>query len=131
MADDEFHYKPDMGVVRSARSFIQNLCQAYGTKEGMAVWDKIRSNLSEDMASDIFLGMLMGTGDVEVAAIGPHKIEAIKEVRAFTGYGLKEAKDFVESVTEQGPKILDCTGRNNDDINRFIEAMRKCGCAIK
>ena len=36
--------------------------------------------------------------DVVLAAIGDKKINVIKEVRAITGLGLKEAKDLVESA---------------------------------
>ena len=36
--------------------------------------------------------------DVVLAAIGEKKINVIKEVRAITGLGLKEAKDLVESA---------------------------------
>jgi large subunit ribosomal protein L7/L12 len=36
--------------------------------------------------------------DVILAAIGDKKINVIKEVRAMTGLGLKEAKDLVESA---------------------------------
>ena len=36
--------------------------------------------------------------DVILAGIGGNKIAVIKEVRAITGLGLKEAKDLVESV---------------------------------
>src|SRR5215475_9014756 len=35
---------------------------------------------------------------VVLAAIGEKKIEVIKEVRALTGLGLKEAKDLVEGA---------------------------------
>src|SRR6202023_2927286 len=35
---------------------------------------------------------------VVLAAIGDKKIEVIKEVRAITGLGLKEAKDLVEGA---------------------------------
>ena len=35
---------------------------------------------------------------VVLAAVGEKKIEVIKEVRALTGLGLKEAKDLVESA---------------------------------
>jgi ribosomal protein L7/L12 len=35
---------------------------------------------------------------VVLVAYGDRKIEAIKEVRAFTGMGLKEAKELVESA---------------------------------
>ena len=36
--------------------------------------------------------------NVILAAVGDKKIEVIKEVRALTGLGLKEAKDLVEST---------------------------------
>ena len=46
--------------------------------------------------------------DVVLEAIGDKKIEVIKEVRAITGLGLKEAKDLVEgapkTVKEAVPK---------------------------
>ena len=40
--------------------------------------------------------------DVILAAVGDKKIQVIKEVRAITGLGLKEAKDLVEGA----PKTL-------------------------
>src|SRR6516225_5371827 len=36
--------------------------------------------------------------NVVLAEIGPQKINVIKEVRAITGLGLKEAKDLVEAA---------------------------------
>ena len=46
--------------------------------------------------------------DVVLEAVGDKKIEVIKEVRAITGLGLKEAKDMVEgapkTVKEAAPK---------------------------
>jgi len=38
---------------------------------------------------------------VVLTAIGDNKIGAIKEVRAFTGLGLKEAKDLVEAAPKE------------------------------
>ena len=46
--------------------------------------------------------------DVVLASFGEKKIDVIKEVRAITGLGLKEAKDLVESapkaIKEGAPK---------------------------
>ncbi|MFA5537697.1 MAG: 50S ribosomal protein L7/L12 [Gemmobacter sp.] len=45
--------------------------------------------------------------DVVLLEAGPNKINVIKEVRAITGLGLKEAKDMVEAggkVKEAAPK---------------------------
>lgn len=131
--NDEFHYHPDMRVVRSARSFIQSLCEVYGAKQGMAIWDTIRSNLGEDIASDIFLGMLIGSADVTLFSVPlDMKINAIKEVRAFTGFGLKEAKDFVEEVTNNHKHMtVDTSGKTIDDIDRFCKNMRMFGCDVR
>jgi large subunit ribosomal protein L7/L12 len=50
---------------------------------------------------------------VVLAAIGDKKIEVIKEVRAITGLGLKEAKDLVEGA----PKPVK-EGVNKDDAGK-------------
>ncbi|HKG73494.1 MAG TPA: 50S ribosomal protein L7/L12 [Aestuariivirgaceae bacterium] len=53
---------------------------------------------------------------VVLSAIGDKKIEVIKEVRAITGLGLKEAKDLVEGA----PKPV------KDGVNKAdAEAMKK------
>lgn len=43
---------------------------------------------------------------VVLAAAGDKKIEVIKEVRAITGLGLKEAKDLVEGARSRSRKAL-------------------------
>ena len=43
---------------------------------------------------------------VVLAAVGDKKIEVIKEVRALTGLGLKEAKDLVEGVPSKIKEAL-------------------------
>lgn len=40
--------------------------------------------------------------DVELAEVGASKVKVIKEVRAITGLGLKEAKELVDSA----PKVI-------------------------
>ncbi len=129
---EDFQYKPDVNVVRTARSFIRALCDTYGSNQGMAVWDRIRETLGDRAASDIFLGML--TGDyhaVTVRSIGAHKIEAIKEMRSFTGWGLKESKDFVEAVQLGGPREIETGVIPEDRIQDFIKAMKRIGCAVE
>ena len=128
---EDFQYRPDMRVVTSARSFIRSLCEVYGSNQGMAIWDHIRKGLGEQIASDIFLGMLVGTPELTVHSIGGHKIEAIKEIRSFLGWGLKESKDFVESVTFGGPKRIEIRDISDERINEFCQNMAKIGCLVK
>ncbi len=58
--------------------------------------------------------------EVILAAFGENKINVIKEVRAITGLGLKEAKDLVEAA----PKSVkaDVSKADADEIKKKLEA---------
>jgi large subunit ribosomal protein L7/L12 len=59
--------------------------------------------------------------DVILASVGSEKIKVIKEVRAITGLGLKEAKTLVESAP--APLKEATTKEDADDIKTKIEAV--------
>ena len=59
--------------------------------------------------------------DVILATVGSEKIKVIKEVRAVTGLGLKEAKTLVESAP--APLKEATTKEDADDIKAKIEAV--------
>jgi large subunit ribosomal protein L7/L12 len=63
---------------------------------------------------------------VVLAAAGDKKIEVIKEVRAITGLGLKEAKDLVEGA----PKPVK-EGVNKDEANKLKEQLEKAGAKVE
>jgi ribosomal protein L7/L12 len=129
---DDLVYKPDMDVVRSARYFIKALCEKYGHTKGMEVWDRIREVLGDQAAGDIFLGMLTQQySQVTVSKIGSYKIDAIKLVREITDYGLKDAKDFVEDISDRGMTLtLDLSGKDEAFVERWLRDMRRIGCVV-
>ena len=55
-----------------------------------------------------------------LAAIGDKKINVIKEVRAFTGLGLKEAKDLVESAPKE--LKIGVAKKEAEEIKQKLEA---------
>ena len=59
--------------------------------------------------------------DVILASVGSEKIKVIKEVRAVTGLGLKEAKTLVESAP--APLKEATTKEEADEIKAKIEAV--------
>jgi len=63
---------------------------------------------------------------VVLAAAGDKKIEVIKEVRAITGLGLKEAKDLVEAA----PKPLK-EGVSKDEAGKIKETLEKVGAKVE
>ncbi len=64
--------------------------------------------------------------DVILKDVGANKINVIKEVRAITGLGLKEAKDLVESA----PKAVK-EGVNKDDAAKMKEQLEKAGATVE
>jgi large subunit ribosomal protein L7/L12 len=65
-----------------------------------------------------FTPMLMAAGD--------KKIEVIKEVRALTGLGLKEAKDLVEGA----PKAVK-EGVNKEEAEKIKATLEKVGAKVE
>jgi large subunit ribosomal protein L7/L12 len=58
---------------------------------------------------------------VVLAKIGEKKIEVIKEVRAITGLGLKEAKDLVEGAPK--PVKEGVNKKDSEEIKKKLEAV--------
>jgi large subunit ribosomal protein L7/L12 len=63
---------------------------------------------------------------VVLAASGDKKIEVIKEVRAITGLGLKEAKDLVEGA----PKPVK-EGVNKEEADKIKAQLEKAGAKVE
>jgi len=64
--------------------------------------------------------------NVILAAAGDKKIEVIKEVRAITGLGLKEAKDLVEGA----PKAVK-EGASKDEAEKIKATLEKVGAKVE
>jgi len=64
--------------------------------------------------------------DVILAAAGANKIAVIKEVRAITGLGLKDAKDMVEGA----PKTVK-EGASKEDAEKIAEQLKKAGAEVE
>ena len=64
--------------------------------------------------------------DVELTAIGESKISVIKEVRAITSLGLKEAKDLVEAA----PKVVK-EGASKDEAEEIKKKLEEAGATVE
>ena len=63
---------------------------------------------------------------VVLASAGDKKIEVIKEVRAITGLGLKEAKDLVEGA----PKTVK-EGASKEEADKLKAQLEKAGAKVE
>ena len=64
--------------------------------------------------------------DVILASFGDNKVAVIKEVRAITGLGLKEAKDLVEAA----PKAVK-EGASNEDADKIKAQLEAAGAKVE
>ena len=64
--------------------------------------------------------------DVVLASVGDKKINVIKEVRAITGLGLKEAKDMVEGA----PKPVK-EGASKDEAEKIKKQLEDVGATVE
>jgi len=64
--------------------------------------------------------------DVVLAAAGDKKINVIKEVRAITGLGLKEAKDLVEGA----PKTVK-EGAKKEEAEEIKKKLEEAGASVE
>ena len=64
--------------------------------------------------------------DVVLKAAGANKIAVIKEIRAITGLGLKDAKDMVEGA----PKTVK-EGASKEDAEKIAEQLKKAGAEVE
>jgi len=64
--------------------------------------------------------------DVVLATVGDKKINVIKEVRAITGLGLKEAKDLVEAA----PKAVK-EGVGKDEAAKIKKQLEEAGATVE
>lgn len=83
------------------------------------VWKKAQDTFQEEMKLDRHL--------VLISVPTSMKIHTIKTIRAYTGIGLKEAKDFIESGPCDGrPKKIENIDRSK--IDNCIQDLRQIGC---
>ena len=105
-------------TVAEAADLSKQLEEKWGVKPMAAAAPAAAGGAAAAEDKDDFSIMLVSAGD--------KKINVIKEVRAATSLGLKEAKDLVEGA----PKELK-TGVSKDDANAFKEKLEAAGATVE
>lgn len=100
-------------VIQSGINFMRSITEAYGTDEGMRLWDTIATTLDPDVKGQIFFAMLTGEYNNIVTITGYNtgsdRVRMIKTIRNVDkrGLGLKEAKDMSDHIMVGRPVKLE------------------------
>lgn len=115
-------------IIQSGINFMRSITEAYGTDEGMKLWDTIANTLDPDVKGSIFFAMLTGdyNGIVNIASFqtGSDRIWRIKAIRAVTGLGLKEGKELSDTLDSGKPIKLNINPKTR---NEALKELRNAG----
>lgn len=117
-------------LIASGIQFLRTITEAYGSTRGMEMWEKISEYVDPELKGQIFFALLTGGFETSINVTGLLPVNgqlmliyAIKEVRAATGWGLKEAKDFVEMVRDGKQGVITCDPKNRSKIINNLNAV--------
>ena len=115
-------------IIQSGINFMRSITDAYGTDEGMKLWDTIATTLDPEIKGQIFFAMLTGdyNGIINLASFqsGSDRIKRIKSIRIVTGLGLKEAKDLSDLLDGGNSVKLNIDPKKR---NECLDELRNAG----
>jgi hypothetical protein len=91
-------------IIQSGINFIRSITEAYGSDEGMKLWETMADTLDPSIKGHIFFAMLTGEYNSVISiykfASAANKVSMIKALRVVDKrrLGLKEAKDMCDSL---------------------------------
>ena len=120
-------------IRRASINWVLAMQKDLGQEVGMKCFDVMRETFGEELCGAVLFGIMEGVrGDQITIRTSTQrldrKIEAIKEVRHISGWGLKEAKDAVEDacfkdvvVTLSYDMLREENGHKLDNSIRVLE----------
>lgn len=94
----------EAAVISNGLHFIRAITDCYGAEKGMELWEQITSVLDPDVKGKIFFAMLTGAYNDQIKIKGltisgqNNGVACIKELRQWTGMGLKDSKDVYDRL---------------------------------
>lgn len=126
-------------IICNGIHFMRSISEAYGAEKGMELWESITSALDPDVKGQIFFAMITGTYNdrVHLKGMGQaalnNAVGCIKEIRAWSGLGLKESKDMYDRLrnrTFDSSPSSEFIKVNPEDYHKAVAGLRNVGFTI-
>lgn len=121
-------------IITNGLHFMRSITEAYGSEEGMKLWEQIASVVDPDVKGQIFFAMITGEYNNRITLRGYHmgsnKVTMIKAVRTVDTrrLGLKESKDLVDSLESTGQhQIIEV---NHEEYSSSVRELRNAGFIV-
>jgi hypothetical protein len=125
-------YKDD--IITAGIDFMNAITRAYGTEEGLKLYDTIMASVDPDIKGQIFFSLITGDhgGSIRLKSVEysiSNKIERIKAIRQVSDFSLKDAKDYVDTVEGGEPKSIPHL-RSKMDRSNALKTLRSVGFVL-
>ncbi len=124
-------------LITNGLHFMRSITEAYGADKGMEMWEEITSVLDPDVKGQIFFAMITGTYNDRVHIKGlsnsalNNAVGCIKEIRRWSGLGLKESKDMYDRLRHKGLETSqEYVKVNHEDYHRAVAGLRNVGFTV-
>jgi hypothetical protein len=124
-------------IISNGLHFMRSITEAYGADKGMELWENITSVLDPEVKGQIFFAMITGTYNDRVHLKGlSHPVQnnavgCIKEIRKWSGLGLKESKDMYDRLRHKGLETSqEYVKVNHEDYHHAVAGLRNAGFNI-
>lgn len=124
-------------IISNGLHFMRSITEAYGSEKGLELWDQISSVLDPEVKGQIFFAMITGTYNDRVELRGvntdANAVSCIKEIRNWSGVGLKEAKDMYDRLKYRDPfgtNINEFIKIKHEDYHKAVAGLRNAGFRI-
>jgi hypothetical protein len=126
-------------IVSNGLHFMRSITEAYGADKGLELWEQITSVLDPEVKGQVFFAMITGTYNDKVHLKGlthiatNNAVACIKEIRRWSGLGLKESKDMYDRIRNSS---FDSGVRgeflkvNHEDYHRAVAGLRNVGFTV-
>jgi len=94
-------------LITNGLHFMRAITEAYGADKGLELWEQITSVLEPDVKGQIFFAMITGQYNDRIllkgiGAVGSaNAVACIKELRTWSGLGLKDSKDIYDRLRDR------------------------------
>jgi ribosomal protein L7/L12 len=114
-------------IIGAGIEMMTAITEAYGEQKGMLVWDELANQFGDDFKGRVFLAILTGRKSEYVrvmtgaARAQGNFVALIKTIRNYTGWGLKEAKDFADLAETSTQQMKITIGKRADAVRDLRE----------
>jgi hypothetical protein len=126
-------------IITNGLHFMRSITEAYGADKGMELWDTITSALDPDIKGQIFFAMITGTYNdrVHLKGLGSlavtNDVSCIKEIRTWSGLGLKESKDIYDRLrnrTFDSSPSQEFVKVKHEEYHKAVAGLRNVGFVV-